>query len=82
MDHSELETLVDKEGREVLRQLCQDHLDLRASQEQKLESVKGGHGVQRSHRRGGETIKLRLTLGDVGAPNELLRPGDERHASP
>lgn len=65
MDHSELETLVNKEGREVLRQLCQDHLDLRASQEQKLESVKGSDGLQRSHRRSGETTKLRLTLGDV-----------------
>jgi hypothetical protein len=33
MDHSDLEALVDREGREILRQLYQDHLDLRASRE-------------------------------------------------
>ena len=31
MDHSALESLVERDGREILRQLYQDHQDLRAS---------------------------------------------------
>jgi hypothetical protein len=65
MGHSELEALVEKEGREILRQLCQDHLDLRSIQEQTMESVQGSDGQYRSHRRSGETTTLRLKFGDV-----------------
>jgi hypothetical protein len=65
LDHSELEALVDQDGREILRQLYQDHLDLRAVQEQKLESVQGSDGQYRKHRREGETKNLRVIFGDV-----------------
>ena len=65
MDHSELENLVDMEGRELLRQLCQDHLDLRSKQESKLEMIEGSDGQNRTHRREGETRTLRMRFGDV-----------------
>jgi hypothetical protein len=65
LDHAELEALVDRDGREILRQLYQDHLDLRAVQEQKLESVQGSDGESRNHRREGETKNLRVIFGDV-----------------
>ena len=65
MDHSELETFVDKEGRDILRQLCQDHLDLRSVQEKKQEKIEGADGQCRTHRREGETTTLRLKFGDV-----------------
>lgn len=65
LDHSELESLVDREGREILRQLYQDHLDLRTVQERKQESVQGSDGESRNHRREGETKNLRVIFGDV-----------------
>jgi hypothetical protein len=65
MDHSALESLVEREGREILRQLYQDHLDLRASKEQKVEKIQGSDGQYRNHRREGETRKLRVIFGDV-----------------
>lgn len=65
LDHAALEELVDKDGREVLRQLYQDHLDLRAAQEEKQESIQGSDGQYRNHRREGETKKLRVIFGDV-----------------
>lgn len=65
MDHSDLENLVDRDGREILRQLYQDHLDLRASREEKLAGIQGSDGKYRNHRRDGETKKLRVVFGDV-----------------
>lgn len=65
MDHSALEKLVNQEGREILRQLYQDHLDLRASKEEKLEGIQGSDSKYRNHRREGERKKLRVLFGDV-----------------
>jgi hypothetical protein len=65
MDHSALEALVERDGREILRQLYQDHLDLRASKEQKVERIQGSDSQYRNHRREGETRKLRVIFGDV-----------------
>ena len=48
LEHAELETRLDAQGRELLRQLLQDHLDLRAAREQRLSgyatSTGGAHG--------------------------------------
>jgi len=65
MDHAALEALVDQDGREILRQLYQDHLDLRATNEQKQEKIQGSDGQCRNHRREGETKDLRVIFGDV-----------------
>lgn len=49
-DHAQLERLVDQEGRDVLRQLVQDHLDVRGDGSV-AEAVEGDDGVERTHRR-------------------------------
>jgi hypothetical protein len=47
MDHAALEEQLATRGRELLRQLYQDHLDLRAEREARLASVTDAHGVAR-----------------------------------
>jgi len=52
MTHSELEELLQTEGRELLRQLLQGHLDYRGVGEV-VEPVVGSDGIARPHRRPG-----------------------------
>jgi hypothetical protein len=47
MTHSELESLISAEGREIHRRLLQGHLDLRASEERIQASVQGAEDVER-----------------------------------
>lgn len=58
MRHSDLERMLDRKGRDLLRTLLQDHLDLRAPGKS-LEVVKGSDGIERSrmemHKRDLET---------------------------
>jgi hypothetical protein len=57
MTHSDLESLLEVEGRELMRQLLQDHLALRAQQERELGvegPVVGDEGVVRTHLRESE----------------------------
>lgn len=63
MSHSDLEGFIEKEGREVLRQLLQAHLDLRASAKV-TGPVTGADGLERTHHREGER-KLETLLGGV-----------------
>lgn len=54
MSHSELETMIQAEGMELLRLLYQDHLTLRASDERDhglRGEVRGADGAVRTHRR-------------------------------
>jgi hypothetical protein len=51
MTHSELESLIAAEGREIHRRLLQGHLDLRASEEEVLPAVRGADDVERTHHR-------------------------------
>jgi hypothetical protein len=51
MDHGQLENLLSSDGREMIRQLMQDHLDLRHSREPHLRGVEGSDGVLRTHAR-------------------------------
>ena len=56
LSHAELEEHLDRDGRDLLRQLLQDHLDLRASREARLDDVLdtagGRHGaVEAGHQR-------------------------------
>ncbi len=48
--HSDIESYVQTEGREVLRQLLQGHLDLRAERERPV-PVRGSDGIARTYRR-------------------------------
>ena len=87
MTHSEVESLVESEGREVLRLLLQDHLDLRADADAKasarVPAIAGADAIIRTHRREqerplltlfGEVTVTRIGYGARGA--DSLRPLD------
>lgn len=95
LDHAGLEERLDRDGRELLRQLLDDHLALRAVREQRLESVVGDDEVIRGrvehdHRRVlgtvfGEVTVTRMAYRTPGHGN--LHPADaalnlpvERHS--
>ena len=63
MSHSDLEMLLEREGRELMRQLLQAHLDLRA-QATTAGPVIGADGVERRHTRHG-TRALETLVGTV-----------------
>ncbi len=69
MGLSELETLIDKEGRELLRQLLQDHIDSRGNGDLGL-SLDGADKINRSHKRIG-TRQIKSIFGSI----ELERLG-------
>jgi len=94
LEHGELEQQLDTRGRELLRLLFQDHLELRALREERLE-VADPDGSYRTraetgHTRGlatifGEVTVTRLAYREAGQPN--LHPADavlnlptERHS--
>ena len=95
LSHAELEDRLNTEGRELLRLLFQDHLDLRAEREPRLGGVLDADGVDRpsvepGHGRAlmtifGEVIVTRLAYRRRAQPN--LHPADgalnlptERHS--
>lgn len=54
MTHAQIENLIERDGREVMRRLMQDHLTLRARQEREGRlsiPVEGADGVSRTHHR-------------------------------
>ena len=63
--HGELEERLDVEGRELLRQMLQDHLDLRAQREPRLEAVVGADGVARRGVEAGHERGLLTVFGKV-----------------
>jgi len=63
MSHSDLETLLEQQGRELMRQLLQAHLNWRA-QAKATKPVVGADGVGRTHQRSG-TRALETLLGTV-----------------
>ena len=68
MRHSDLEQLIEKEGREVLRRLFQDHLRLRARREAErglTGAVVGAEGEVRTHKRVGTERRLMTVFGPV-----------------
>ncbi|HVA75806.1 MAG TPA: hypothetical protein VNF71_14705 [Acidimicrobiales bacterium] len=84
LTHAELEERIRADGFELLRLLLQDHLDLRAGREERLEEVVGADGITRAyaeddHQRPlvtifGEVRVARLAYRRKGAPN--LHPAD------
>jgi hypothetical protein len=94
LSHAELEDHLDRRGRELLRRMLQDHLDLRAAREQRVAAVDAegvAHAaVEARHRRSLVTIfgvvdVERLAYRHRGHPN--LHPADgalnlpeERHS--
>jgi hypothetical protein len=64
LSHDDVEELVEKDGREVLRLIFQGHLDLRATGEPVREAPTGSDGKKRSHRRS-TTRPLRTIFGST-----------------
>ena len=68
MRHSDLETLIECEGRELLRRLLQDHLSLRAKHEQEFGltlAVVGAEDEECMHKRSGTSRRLMSIFGPV-----------------
>lgn len=75
MPLGDLETLLDEEGRQVLRQLLQAHLARRAEAK-----AVGSDGVERTHHREGER-KLETLLGTVESERAGHGARGGRHSS-
>lgn len=65
LSHAELEDRLSTEGRELLRLLYQDHLDLRAGREQRLDMVLDANGVDRPSVEAGHARTLMTIFGEV-----------------
>jgi hypothetical protein len=65
LTHAELEGQLGERGRELLRRLHQDHLDLRAAREQRREAVTGSDGIARTRVEGGHRRGLVTVFGQV-----------------
>jgi hypothetical protein len=73
LDHGALEDRLQADGRELLRLLYQDHLDLRASREQRLEEVVDADGVDRPSVEVGHGRTLTTVFGEVTATRMAYR---------
>ena len=83
----ELEELLDQRGREVLRQLLQDHFDLRAAQEEQLAlqcraPVTGTDGITRSRLETGHGRLLATLFGTVRVTRCAWRRPGARNCCP
>lgn len=65
MEHGEVESLLEKEGREILRLLFQAHLNVRADEEQRIEGVCGRDFLERRHCRQNCKRNLTTLFGEV-----------------
>jgi hypothetical protein len=66
LEHAQLEARLAEDGRELLRTLLQDHLDLRAGSEQQLDGVVGADRVPRRNVERGHRRELLSVFGEVG----------------
>jgi hypothetical protein len=65
LEHAELETELELHGRQLLRQLLQDHLELRSQREQRLPEVLDADQVARGSVETGHTRALTTVFGEV-----------------
>jgi hypothetical protein len=76
LSHAELEERLDRDGRELLRRLLDDHLALRAAREQRLDEVSGDEGVRRVRVESGHERALETVFGTVSVERLAYRaPG-------
>jgi hypothetical protein len=82
LEHAEVEERLDRDGRELLRRLLDDHLALRAIREQRLEQVVGDEEV----RRGRVEPDYRRVLGtmfeEVTVSRMAYRAPEQRNVHP
>ena len=64
LTHGELEEMLDREGRALMRQLLQDHLDLRTTREPRVEVVDAA-GIRRGSVERGHQRPLQTIFGEV-----------------
>jgi hypothetical protein len=65
LEHAELETHLQQASRQLFRQLMQDHLQLRAQREQRLQEVTDAEQVARRAVEAGHTRALTTVFGEV-----------------
>jgi hypothetical protein len=65
LTHAEMEEQLSARGRELLRRLHQDHLDLRAARERRQEKVTGADGITRTRAETGHQRRLVTVFGEV-----------------
>jgi hypothetical protein len=76
LSHAELEERLDRDGRELLRRLLDDHLALRGVREARVENVVGDEGVSRGRVEAGHTRALETVFGAVSVERLAYRaPG-------
>jgi len=79
VEHGELEAQLQTVGRELLCCLFQDHLDLRAGREQRLDGVADGDGVERRAVEQGHRRPLASVFGEVTVNRLAYRQRGEQN---
>ena len=82
LTHGELEVRLQVDGRELLRRLLQDHLDLRAGREVRHAEVVGADGVARRAVESGHTRGLRTVFGEVTVTRKAYRKTEHSNLCP
>jgi hypothetical protein len=82
LGHAALEERLEAEGREMLRLLLQDHLDLRAVREQRRRRVTGPDGITRTRAEAGHTRALSTVFGPVTVSRIAYRAPGARNVHP
>jgi hypothetical protein len=82
MTHAELEDRLSADAREVFRQLFQDHVDLRAEHEERLEGVAGAEGVVHGAVEAGHDRPLATVFGGVEVSRLAYRHRGEKNLYP
>lgn len=76
LEHAELESTLEVRGRELLRRMLQDHLDLRAEREPRFDEVVDADGVDRNRVETGHQRALTSVFGEVTVTRSAYRrPG-------
>jgi len=73
LEHAELEDHLEVAGRDLMRRLLQDHLDLRAQREARLAEVVDVHGVRHGTVEDGHIRGLGTVFGQVSVPRLAYR---------
>jgi hypothetical protein len=82
LQHGELEEQLEVRGRELLRRLFQDRLDLTAAQEERRHDVTGEDGVVRTRAERGRTRPLVTKFGQVTVSRIAYRSPGRRNVHP
>ena len=82
LGHAAVEEQLEARGREMLRLLLQDHLDLRAARERRRARVTGPDGITRTRAEAGHTRPLSTVFGPVTVSRIAYRAPGARNVHP